>query len=221
MKGINNFFFRLDLLQKVCMILFIPLLLFNLFAHVALLYAYIFIPLLVLCLAGAIIRFPRPSDDEIIRSISDAHAAYHEQILRQYSEIKDENTILIEGFSTQNAWLKRNIDSYAVYPACRSLVFVNVNESELFLHIKDTPIMQSTAAPETKFSASIENNLTITPVKTIKRAKTILLDFSVGNESFSAYIRSRDRFKIKEIIEKSHSCITADMRKIDDFFEKI
>ena len=101
------------------------------------------------------------------------------------------------------------------------MIFAKASENELDLLLKDTPIMQIQTSNEKKLSISSASPLMIAHAKQNKRSKTVLLSFTCDGESFSAYVRSRDRFKIKELCQQFPDYIKTDEKALNDIFERM
>lgn len=199
MKGINNFFFRLDLPRYACLFLVLPFAIFSIFSKVAFAYFYIFIPLLILLILGCLFRVNIPGEDEILNFISSNHSDYLRQVVRTVEGKREEDAYLLDGFSTQKSLLHRKIGSNTVYPICRSVVFLKDGD-ELIVSVKDSPVMKIKHEFEGGTSFTPKEPIAVSIGKYNEKTKNYLVTLSFDDTKFSLYIK--EKYKLKEIFEK-------------------
>ncbi|MBQ9115769.1 MAG: hypothetical protein IJY04_01975 [Clostridia bacterium] len=198
MKGIRSFFFRLDIPRIFCFVLVVPCILFTLFTTTAVKLGFIFIPLCILLLLGCILKPYMPPEDEILKAVRENPKQYYERLKRDYPDMKEENTLILEAASTEKAILARGIGSRMVYPVCRTIVFYRV-KMEIAVFVRDDPLLPGCASMENRFEMG-GDRLKLKIGNYDENKGRALITLSDGKKKVDAYVT--EYFKLKELRER-------------------
>ena len=204
MKGINRFFYRLDLIKKVVLVISVPAVIACWFFPVGMIALLTVGPLAHIGLVLGLFPMHMPADTEIAKETQECHKAYLSQVARE-CKLPEEAVMTLEGFSDEAAFLRRRTGSRVFYPICRTVAFTEADEI-LSLHIKDTPLMQGKTGGEIKWQIVKTQPVSATLEK--QKSKVFVLTLSSGTEQLAICIQ--DKYKTVELLEKYRRYIAFD-----------
>ena len=204
------FFYRIDLIRKICLVSVIPVALVTLFSKIAFQLIYIFAPLTILLLIGALFLFPfKPKKAETILSeIKDIHNDYLLKIKNSHRDVPEEGLLILEGFSAEKSLISRKIGSQYIAPICRTVVFLKSGES-WEMYVKDTSLMRQGGdahLSEKKYFACKERPIEVELLKYDERTQSVWLSFSQDSDCIS--LITRGRFNVKSVCDAFGSCFS-------------
>lgn len=202
MKGINKFFYRLDLVKKLFFLICFVVAFACWFFPVGWIALLTLGPLSHLGLIFCFRPVRMPSDEEITKTIQENHKNYQIQVAKEHN-IGEETVLLLDGFSDEKAHLARKMGSRVVYPVCRTLLAIKKDDT-LSLFIKDTPLVEGFAAQQREIMVTAEERIALSVEE--KRNGMFLMTLTLRGETMLLYIK--DRYKVKEMIEKCSKYIT-------------
>ena len=198
MKGINKFFYRVDLLKKLVLFVSLPILLACMILPVGYL-LFLFLPISILGIVIGLLPLRIPSQDEILKEVSENHKQYRSQVCRSQGIKTEENIISLEGFSAEKAYLCRSVGSQLIYPVCRTMLYYH-KEGASTIFLKDTPIMAGALNQVTEKVIALEDTSRPIVVQIQElSSKKKLVTFQFDRETVSIFVR--DEFKIKDFIQ--------------------
>lgn len=206
MRNFRNFFYRLDIIRYVCWALILPDLYIVLFTYIGLVYIYIFTPLLVLLFVGGVIPLLAPTEDMITKTVSENHKNFLSQAAKLH-EKPEESASMLDGYAPIKTFLRRKVGTRAVYPVCRTVVFIP-DGNVLYINVKDTPLLGEATGDTTGLTVTADSKLRIKNGKYDEKSKAMTVEFSGDGKEFTVLIG--ERFKLKEIIDKYRKFIESD-----------
>ena len=196
MKGINKLFYRLDQIKRVVLWICLPVFLACFFLPVGFLALFTAFPLSIVGLFFALFPIHFPKNEEITQAILDTHKQYARRIAGEKG-CGEEEILLLDGFSTEKAYLGRRFGTRMLYPVCRTVVFWE-EEKGVSVFIKDAPLMTGISPKEETLRVTKEKPLSLTCEA--KGQNVLLLSFVSDAGSFCIYLR--EKYKLKELLEK-------------------
>ena len=206
MRNFRNFFYRLDIIRYVCWALILPDLYIVLFTYIGLVYIYIFTPLLVLLFVGGVIPLLAPTEDTITKTVSENHKNFLSQAAKLH-EKPEESASMLDGYAPIKTFLRRKVGTRAVYPVCRTVVFIP-DGNVLYIDVKDTPLLGNVTGETVELSVTADSKLRIKNGKYDEKSKAMTVEFSGDGKEFTVLIG--ERFKLKEIVDKYRKFIESD-----------
>ena len=206
MRNFRNFFYRLDLLRYICIGLILPESYVFLFTPIGVVYVYIFAPLFVLLLVGIIVPLLAPTEDMITKTVSENHKNFLSQAAKLH-EKPEESASMLDGYAPIKTFLRRKVGTRAVYPVCRTVVFIP-DGNVLYIDVKDTPLLGNVTGETVELSVTADSKLRIKNGKYDEKSKAMSVEFSGDGKEFTVLIG--ERFKLKEIVDKYRKFIESD-----------
>ncbi|MBQ8351413.1 MAG: hypothetical protein IJY20_05165 [Clostridia bacterium] len=207
MKDINRFFYRLDQIKKVLLLLCIPAAIACWFFPVGFLALLTIGPLSHIGIVVGIFPIHIPKDTEITKAIQERHTAYRSQVARELKAEEDELSLL-EGFSEEKAYLGRREGSRMIYPVCRTVIFLK-RDAILQILVKDTSLL----TPGAKESSwQISKSEPIHAVLKKQKNKIIKLTLTCKNDTVTVLLQ--DKYTAQDLLEKYRSYIIVDKETI-------
>lgn len=208
MKGINRFFYRLDQIKKILLIICIPAAIACWFFPVGFLALLTVGPLSHIGIVIGLFPFHIPSDTEITKEVQECHKNYHSQVARE-CKLQEDSISVLEGFSSEKAYLRRRMGSRIIYPVCRTVAFAE-KEEQLSLYTKDTPLLPGENVREIKWLITKS-----APVKVaLEKQKNNLIVVTFTQDEEKMIVFAQDQYKTKELLEKYRSYVTFEKETI-------
>ncbi len=193
MKGIDLFFYRIDVLKRIYFYLSIPVFVVCWFFPVGYFAIFVFAPISVAGIILGFVKLPMPKEQDIVKQIYDIHNEYIERLRRDNYNI-DGYYDTLQGSSSEKGFLSRRIGSKTVYPVCRTIAVCKQN-GNLEFFVKDSPIKEGRRSWERRSTLTKPVNVDIKLIKS-----GFLLTFIIDGQSIS--IITGDRHRIKEFLLK-------------------
>ena len=199
----KNFFLRIDLIRKACIVSVVPLVLFTLYTKIAFRFIYIFAPLTVLVALGALFLLPfkRPTDETILGDIANVHQKYLLRIKNENRDVADNSIVMLDGFSPNSKLLFRRIGSQLIAPICRTLVFAKKNDT-WEMHVKDTSLIKTSIGEgglDTKYTFGDDHPIILRFLKYDEKTQSVFLSFEFSEGKIQ--LITHGKFHVKELCD--------------------
>lgn len=204
------FFYRIDLIRKVCLFSVIPVVLVTLYSKIAFQLIYIFAPLSILLAIGALFLLPFKGKkaEIILGEIKDIHNNYLLKIKNSHRDLPEEGLLILEGFSAEKSLISRKIGSQYIAPICRTVVFLKSGEF-WEMYIRDTSLMRQggdATLSEKKYFACKDRPIEVELLKYDEHTQSVWLSFSLDGECVS--LITRGRFNVKGVCSAVGNCLS-------------
>ncbi len=185
MEGGVRFFYRLDLVRRICFFISIPIFLVCLFGRGIGLLLYPLTALSVIGIVFGAVPFYVPTQDTLAKHLRGVHTEYAEKAMRAMGCTAD-SCVVLEGFSEEKAYLCRSAGVITVCPVCRTAV-VCEDRGALLFSLRDTPLFSRYAPREWEMRVA-HGSISLEKDKKLAR-----LSIAAEGETLSLLIPNRQR----------------------------